>query len=97
MDVYFRNPNRRKPILYKNLKNDDEIVTTGIYSYSRHPQYLGFIFIILGWVFGWPTILTLIFAPILIYIYIRVCRLEERELANNKQYRIYKRKVPFFI
>jgi len=32
--------------LYKKIKTE-ELVTTGIYSYSRHPQYFGFILIIL--------------------------------------------------
>lgn len=82
--------------LYKNLQTD-AIVTKGIYSYSRHPQYFGFILIIVGWLIGWPTILTLIFAPILIYMYIRVCSFEERELAINDEYKAYKKRVPFFI
>jgi len=82
--------------LYKNIKND-ELVTTGIYSYSRHPQYFGFILIILGWLVGWPTILTIIFAIILVFMYVRVCKLEEKELAHIKEYKEYKEKVPFFI
>jgi protein-S-isoprenylcysteine O-methyltransferase Ste14 len=83
--------------LYKKLKKDDTLVTTGIYSYSRHPQYLGFIIIIGGWLIGWPTLLTLIFAPILVVMYIRVCRLEEKELNKNNEYSNYKKKVPFLI
>ncbi|WP_455391671.1 methyltransferase family protein, partial [[Eubacterium] cellulosolvens] len=82
--------------LYKNLKKS-ELVTTGIYSYSRHPQYLGFILIILGWLVGWPTILSLVFAIILIVIYIRVSVTEEHELEQNLEYQKYKKKVPFFI
>lgn len=82
--------------LYKNIKNE-ELVTTGIYSYSRHPQYFGFILIITGWLVGWPTILTVIFAIILIYKYVKVCRVEEEELAHIKKYEDYKEKVPFFI
>ncbi len=82
--------------LYKNLK-ENLIVIKGIYSYSRHPQYFGFILIIIGWIIGWPTILTLIFAPILIYIYIRVCKIEENELSNNMDYNSYRKTVPFFI
>jgi protein-S-isoprenylcysteine O-methyltransferase Ste14 len=82
--------------LYKAAKKD-RLVTTGIYRYSRHPQYLGFILIILGWLVGWPTILTLIFAPILIYKYIRVCQTEEEEMEKFGDYRKYKERVPFFI
>lgn len=81
--------------LYKNIK-EGEIVTKGIYSYSRHPQYLGFILMIVGWLIGWPTILTVILGPILIFIYIRVSLIEERELEDNDDYKKYKEKVPFF-
>ncbi|UCG70542.1 MAG: isoprenylcysteine carboxylmethyltransferase family protein [Thermoplasmata archaeon] len=82
--------------LYKNLK-EDEIVTSGIYSYSRHPQYFGFILIVIGWLVGWPTILTVIFAPILVFMYVRVCKIEEKELSDIEEYKDYKKEVPFFI
>jgi len=82
--------------LYKNLKKA-ELVTSGIYSYSRHPQYLGFIMVIIGWLLGWNTILTAIMSPILIYKYLRVCIVEEREMAaESKIYAEYKSTVPFF-
>ncbi len=83
--------------LYKNINSGHTLVKTGIYSYSRHPQYLGFILIIIGWFIGWPTLLTIIFAPILIFMYIRVCKLEEKELAKNQIYNNYRKKVPFLI
>ena len=82
--------------LYKNMKKD-EIVMKGIYAYSRHPQYFGFILIIIGWLIGWPTILSLVFGIILLIVYIRVCKIEENELSHNKEYQKYKKKVPFFI
>jgi len=83
--------------LYRNIKKQS-FVTSGIYAYSRHPQYLGFIFIILGWFIGWPTILTVFFAPILVYKYIRLCRTEEKEISKKSpEYRKYIGKVPFFI
>ena len=82
--------------LYQKLKKED-LVTTGIYSYSRHPQYFGFILIIIGWFVGWPTILTVIFTIILIYKYVKVCKVEEKELAHIKNYQLYKNNVPFFI
>ncbi len=82
--------------LYKNIEKDT-IVTKGIYSYSRHPQYFGFILIVIGWLIGWPTILTVIFAPILVYMYVRVSKIEEKELSNIEEYEAYKEKVPFFV
>lgn len=83
--------------LYRNVKKKG-LVTTGIYAYSRHPQYLGFILVILGWFVGWPTILTVIFSPILIYKYIRVCKSEEKEVAKEfPEYKNYKERVPFLI
>lgn len=82
--------------LYRSVKNR-EIVTNGIYAFSRHPQYLGFIMVIAGWFIGWPTIISLIFVPILVYKYIRVCRTEEREIAADDSYQHYREKVPFFI
>jgi protein-S-isoprenylcysteine O-methyltransferase Ste14 len=81
--------------LYKNIE-ENTVVAKGIYSYSRHPQYFGFILIIIGWLIGWPTILTVIFAPILIFTYIRVCKIEEKELAHIEEYENYKNSVPFF-
>jgi methanethiol S-methyltransferase len=83
--------------LYRSTK-EDGLVTDGIYAYSRHPQYLGFILIILGWLFGWPTIITVVLAPILIYKYIKVCKTEEEEISKEfPEYNKYKENVPLFI
>jgi protein-S-isoprenylcysteine O-methyltransferase Ste14 len=71
----------------------------GLYAYSRHPQYLGFILLLVGWLIGWPTIITLIFSPILIYKYWRAARKEEQEMLKqyDQVYLKYIRKTPFFI
>ena len=82
--------------LYRNIKKK-ELVTNGIYSHSRHPQYFGFILVIVGWLIGWPTILTLVLAPILIYKYVRASQSEEKEVPNLDEYQKYKETVPFFI
>lgn len=84
--------------LYRNVKQSERLVTQGVYAFSRHPQYLGFILIIVGWFFGWHTILTAILTPILIFIYIRVCFIEEREvsLIHEDAYTHYRERVPFF-
>lgn len=83
--------------LYRSTKKDG-LVTDGIYAYSRHPQYLGFILIVLGWFFGWPTIITVVLAPILLYYYIKVCKTEEKEMEKEfPEYNDYKKNVPLFI
>ena len=61
------------------------------------PQYFGFILVISGWLIGWPTILTLVFAPILIYKYVGVCKIEEKEMSDVTDYKEYSARVPFFI
>jgi methanethiol S-methyltransferase len=83
--------------LYKNVKKN-RIVTSGIYGLSRHPQYVGFILVIYGWTFGWPTIMTLILSFILIFKYIRVSRSEELEVSREfPEYDTYRKNVPFLI
>jgi protein-S-isoprenylcysteine O-methyltransferase Ste14 len=82
--------------LYRNIK-EDRLVTKGIYSISRNPQYLGFILVIAGWLVGWPTLLTVIFAPILIFVYLRLCWKEEAEIAQLPGFENYKKKVHLII
>lgn len=81
--------------LYKSAKKG-MLATDGAYEFSRHPQYLGFMLIILGWFFGWPTLLTVIFTPILIHKYINLCKTEEEEMvAEHSDYEKYTKRVPF--
>jgi protein-S-isoprenylcysteine O-methyltransferase Ste14 len=76
-------------------RNKNKLVTTGIYSLSRHPQYLGFILIVLGWFIGWPTILTAVFTPILVYRYVKVSQDEEKSFGS--EYQRYAKRVPFLL
>jgi protein-S-isoprenylcysteine O-methyltransferase Ste14 len=64
-------------------RNRNGLVTSGIYSYSRHPQYLGIMLIALGWFVGWPTLLTTAILPILIYTYYKLAKEEEDEAAEE--------------
>ncbi len=80
--------------LYKNISKDG-LVTHGIYSISRHPQYFGFLMVIYGWIIGWTTILTLIFGIVLFVMYVRVCVKEEKEMGKDHDYNSYKKEAPF--
>ena len=83
--------------LYRASKKH-EFVTTGIYKYSRHPQYLGFILIILGWLIDWPTLITIIFVPILIFKYAVAGKVEEKEILKEfPEYQKYIDEVPYLI
>lgn len=59
------------------------LVIDGIYGVVRHPQYLGFDLVIIGFLIQWPTILTLIMAPILLIMYFRLSRREEKQLIST--------------
>lgn len=84
-------------VLYKSQKQN-QLATTSVYKYIRHPQYLAFILIIFGFLVQWPTIITLVMAPILIFRYIRLARAEEKEMLKEfgSVYKVYKNKVPGF-
>lgn len=76
-----------------------ELATTGVYAYVRHPQYVGFILVMLGFLLQWPTLLTLAMFPVLVVMYVRLARAEENEaLAEfGAAYRQYMAEVPAFI
>ena len=73
--------------------------TRGIYALIRHPQYLGLILIVLAFNIQWPTLPTLAMAPVLIVMYVRQARREDRELKARfgGEYVRYAARVPGFI
>ena len=85
-------------ILYK-ARRDHVLATSGPYARIRHPQYLGFIIIMLGFLFQWPTILTLIMFPVLVWMYVRLARSEERDAKQEfgETWDIYAKQTPAFI
>lgn len=54
-----------------------KLASTGIYARMRHPQYVAFIAIMLGFLLQWPTLPTLIMFPILTIMYVRLSYKEE--------------------
>jgi protein-S-isoprenylcysteine O-methyltransferase Ste14 len=75
------------------------LATTGVYSHIRHPQYVGFVLVMFGFLLQWPTLLTLAMFPVLVFMYARLARAEEHEaLAKfGPAYERYMREVPAFI
>lgn len=85
-------------VLYE-AQRTQRLATTGPYAYVRHPQYVGFILIMLGFLFQWPTLVTLIMFPILVTMYVKLARREEREVLAEfgDEYRRYMTSTPAFL
>ena len=85
-------------VLY-NAQSSGTLATTGPYGYVRHPQYVGFVLVLLGFLVQWPTLLTLVMFPILVVMYVRLAMSEEREVraAFGPAYDAYAAQVPRFV
>ena len=85
-------------VLYE-AQSRHALATAGLYAHVRHPQYAGFILIMLGFLFQWPTLLTLAMFPVLVWMYLRLARQEEREAhaAFGDDYARYAARVPAFL
>ena len=75
------------------------LATSGPYARIRHPQYVGFALVMLGFLFQWPTIVTLAMFPVLILVYWRLAIREEREVRERfgAEYDAYAARVPRFV
>src|SRR5918995_1856706 len=84
-------------VLYE-AQRTGTLAVTGPYGYVRHPQYEGFILIMLGFLFQWPTLITLIMFPILVTMYVKLAGREEREVLVEfgDEYRRYMASTPAF-
>ena len=73
-----------------------QLATGGVYAYVRHPQYIGFIFVMFGFLLQWPTLLTLAMFPVLVAMYVHLARVEEREALKQfgDEYRRYMARTP---
>lgn len=78
---------------------EGRLVTDGIYASIRHPQYSGLFLITIGMLVQWPTLLTLLMWPVLMVVYYRLAKREERQCIEEfgDAYREYMQKVPAFV
>jgi len=56
------------------------LAVAGPYARIRHPQYVAFVLILLGFLLQWPTLLTLLMFPVLLVMYGRLAVTEEAEM-----------------
>jgi protein-S-isoprenylcysteine O-methyltransferase Ste14 len=61
-------------------QREHRLATTGPYAYVRHPQYVAFLVIMIGFLLQWPTLITLVMFPVLAAMYVRLAHREEREV-----------------
>jgi methanethiol S-methyltransferase len=85
-------------VLYR-AQRTRELADSGPYAHIRHPQYAGFILIMIGFLLQWPTLITLLMFPILVGMYVRLAKREERDaLAEfGEAYRLYAARTPAFV
>ena len=85
-------------VLY-HAQRRGELALSGPYARLRHPQYLAFVLILLGFLLQWPTLLTLLMFPVLLLMYGRLARSEEREMEARfgEVYRHYAERTPRFL
>ena len=86
------------PVLYR-AQREGRLATTGPYARVRHPQYLGFITIMFGFLLQWPTLLTALMFPVLTAMYVRLAEREEREarVQFGAEYDRYAAHTPEFL
>jgi protein-S-isoprenylcysteine O-methyltransferase Ste14 len=84
-------------VLYQ-AQREGRLADWSVYARVRHPQYDGFVLVMFGFLLQWPTILTLTMFPVLVFMYWRLARIEEREslAAFGNAYRDYMVRVPAF-
>jgi len=82
-------------VLYRAQKRH-QLAKTGLYACVRHPQYIAFVMILVSFLLMWPTILTLIMFPILVFMYIQLARREERmaQAEFGNEYTVYFQNTP---
>jgi protein-S-isoprenylcysteine O-methyltransferase Ste14 len=85
-------------VLYR-AQREHRLATSGIYARMRHPQYVAFVLIMFGFLLQWPTLVTLAMYPILLVMYARLAKREERDMLAQfgDEYRGYMAAVPAFI
>ncbi len=75
------------------------LATSGAYARIRHPQYVAFVLILLGFLLQWPTLLTLLMFPVLLLMYGRLAITEEKQMREQfgAEFDAYAARTPRFL
>jgi protein-S-isoprenylcysteine O-methyltransferase Ste14 len=84
-------------VLYR-AQRDQTLATSGPYARIRHPQYVAFVLIMFGFLLQWPTLLTVLMFPVMVWMYARLAQREETDVLRifGDEYRGYAANVPRF-
>jgi len=85
--------------VYK-ARQENKLVTDGLYALTRHPQYTGLFIALFGeGVVHWPTLFSVVLFPIIVFIYYRLSLREEKKVIAEfgNEYVACKARVPMFI
>ncbi|MBI3221844.1 MAG: hypothetical protein HYZ46_01885 [Nitrosomonadales bacterium] len=65
----------------------------------KYLKYVAFVLVMFGFLLQWPTLITLLMFPILVWVYARLARAEERDVEARfgEQWREYAARTPRFI
>lgn len=89
--------------IYKKYWSKDKgkgsLVTSGVYRFIRHPQYTGLMLLSLGMIIEWATLPMILMFPIMVYMYVRLAKKEERDMLTEfgAEYEEYMKKTKRFI
>jgi protein-S-isoprenylcysteine O-methyltransferase Ste14 len=77
----------------------EKIITSGVYSTTRHPQYLGGLLAHVGISFLLSASYSLLSTPLMAFLVYLISRKEEKELIKEfgKEYEDYRKKVSMFL
>lgn len=77
----------------------EKVISTGIYSRIRHPQYFGAILSHIGITILLSSLYSLLSTPLIIFLIYLFSWKEEKELIREfgKEYEVYKKKVPMML
>jgi len=86
-------------IVFRETREEPQVITTGVFSIVRHPIYLSSILLYLGFILLSLSLLSALVWILIIVFYYMISRYEEKLLIQRfgSAYEEYKKKVPMLL